>query len=209
MHQSEQSLNGPARARSIRGVRWMVVSLVLVVAGGAGCSGDDDDSVAEDTPAEVPTDVPVGTPAELPGVLEYDETDQDHVNEPVDYALSPPVGGNHFQVWQNCGFYTEPVLDEQAVHSLEHGAVWVTYNPELVDADDLTELAEVAGAQTHVLVSPYDHEAPMILTAWNRQQILETIDGEAVADFILQYQEGPQTPEPGAPCEGGAGEPED
>ncbi|MCA1688251.1 MAG: DUF3105 domain-containing protein, partial [Actinobacteria bacterium] len=54
-----------------------------------------------------------------------------HTEADVDYAQTPPAGGEHNPVWQNCGFYEEPVRDELAVHSLEHGAVWITYLPDL------------------------------------------------------------------------------
>ncbi len=217
MHQFDvRVVIGSVQTRSTGPLRRGVSMALIVLAGvGAGCSGDDDD-VGDRQPGVVSTPAqsddpapPVGTPAELPGVLEYNETDRNHVNEPVTYTLRPPVGGSHSPVWQNCGFYSDPVPEEQAVHALEHGAVWVTYNADLVAEDDLNELAEVAAVQTHVLVTPYDQDAPLILTAWNRQQILETIDGQALADFILEYQQGPQTPEPGAPCEGGVGDPAD
>jgi hypothetical protein len=47
----------------------------------------------------------------------------------------PPVGGIHSGIWQNCGIYDEPVLAKNAVHSMEHGAVWITYRPDLPAGD--------------------------------------------------------------------------
>jgi hypothetical protein len=57
-----------------------------------------------------------------------------HVGGNIDYDQDlgiPPAGGPHNPSWQNCGFYDELVRDENAVHSLEHGAVWITYQPDL------------------------------------------------------------------------------
>ncbi len=185
------------------GLKRGITALGIVVAI-AGCSGDDDSSTGE--PSSTAPPVASSAPAELPGVIEYFETSQDHVDESVDYAVSPPVGGAHFAVWQNCGFYDEPVVDEVAVHALEHGAVWLTYN-DSIDSDTREALIDLAAAQTHVLVSPYEHEAPLVMTAWNRQQVLAEVDGDAVVAFVELYQQGPQTPEPGAPCDGGEGQP--
>ncbi len=61
----------------------------------------------------------------------FHNLDYDHVKGSVDYMQSPPVGGDHASIWQNCGFYSEPVRNETAVHSMEHGAVWITYRPGL------------------------------------------------------------------------------
>ena len=77
-----------------------------------------------------------------------------HTSANVDYDQSPPVGGAHNPVWQNCGYYDKPVRDENAVHSLEHGAVWITYSPDLPQ-DQVTELQNTAQSQTYILVSPY------------------------------------------------------
>src|ERR1051325_4821995 len=54
-----------------------------------------------------------------------------HLAGKIDYQESPPVGGAHNVVWQNCGIYSTPIHNEHAVHSLEHGAVWITYRPDL------------------------------------------------------------------------------
>src|SRR5258707_76276 len=60
-----------------------------------------------------------------------------HVTKTVKYPMEPPVGGDHNPVWQNCNgdVYTKAINNMNAVHSLEHGAVWVTYNSKASDAD--------------------------------------------------------------------------
>ncbi len=126
-----------------------------------------------------------------------------HTSGDVDYEQSPPAGGEHNPVWQNCGYYDSPVRDETAVHSQEHGAVWVTYSPDLPQ-DQVTELRDIAESQSYVLVSPYpDLESPVVASAWGKQVSLDGADDPALENFIQAYQQGPQTPEPGAICTGG------
>ena len=130
-----------------------------------------------------------------------------HVEGDVDYPQSPPVGGKHNPVWQNCGFYDQPVADENAVHSLEHGAVWITYRPDLPQ-DQVDQLRDLAQSQTYVLVSPYpDLDSPVVASAWGKQVKLEGADDPDLERFVRAYRQGPQTPEPGAACTGGIGEP--
>jgi hypothetical protein len=130
-----------------------------------------------------------------------------HTEGDVDYAQTPPVGGEHNPVWQNCGFYDRPVTDEVAVHSLEHGAVWITYSPDLPQ-DQVDRLRDLAQSQTYVLVSPYpDLDSPVVASAWGKQVKLERADDADLERFVRAYSQGPQTPEPGAACTGGVGEP--
>ncbi len=120
-------------------------------------------------------------------------------------TLLPPTGGDHDPIVQNCGYYAEPVRSENVVHSLEHGAVWVTYRPGLDDAQVGT-LRDLAEANPYLLVSPFDDlAADVVATAWGVQVELDSAQDERLKPFLQRYLEGEQTPEPGAPCQGGIG----
>jgi hypothetical protein len=128
-----------------------------------------------------------------------------HTSGDVDYKQSPPVGGPHNPVWQNCGFYDKPVRDENAVHSLEHGAVWITYTPDLPQ-DQVNELEDITQRESYVLVSPYPDlpdDTPVVASAWGKQVGLDGAEDPDLQSFIQAYEQGPQTPEPGAVCSGG------
>lgn len=130
------------------------------------------------------------------------EVKSEHVETPVSYAQTPPVGGEHSSVWLNCGIYDEPVRNENAVHSLEHGAVWVTYQPSL-PADQVEALRESLPS-TYTILSPYeDLSSPVVASAWGKQLELTGAEDPRLAAFVKEYRQGPQTPEPGAACTGG------
>jgi hypothetical protein len=127
----------------------------------------------------------------------------EHTSSDVDYEQSPPAGGPHNPVWQNCGYYDQPVRDESAVHSLEHGAVWITYSPDLPQ-DQVTDLQNIAQSRSYILVSPYPGlDYPVVASAWGKQIALDGAGDPDLESFIKAYRIGPQTPEPGAVCTGG------
>lgn len=126
-----------------------------------------------------------------------------HTEEPVTYEQNPPAGGPHSSTWQNCGYYTAPVRNENAVHSLEHAAVWITYRPDL-PADQIENLRNRTEGTSFILTSPYpDLPAPIVASGWERQMMFESADDEALDAFIREYRQGSQAPELGATCSGG------
>ena len=137
------------------------------------------------------------------GVQTYDVGPAgDHTDGDVDYEQSPPAGGKHNPVWQNSGFYTEPVRNETAVHTLEHGAVWIAYSPDLPQ-DQRDSIRQMVEGQTCVLASPYeDLPSPVVASAWGKQLSLESADDPELERFIRAYRQGSETPEPGAACTG-------
>lgn len=137
----------------------------------------------------------------IEGVQTFSYQGGGHVEGEVDYAETPPAGGDHNAVWLNCGVYGQPVPNENAVHSLEHGAVWVTVDPDL-PADELGKLtAELP--TSYVVLSPYDGlPSPIVLSAWNAQLQVDDAADPRIAQFIEQYWQSSAAPEPGAPCSG-------
>jgi hypothetical protein len=130
-----------------------------------------------------------------------------HAEGPIGYTENPPIGGPHNPVWQNCGIYDRAVQNEYAVHSLEHGAIWITYDPSL-PADQVEALRNLARANALVLLSPYAGlPSPVVASAWAMQLQLPNPSDPRLAQFISRYQNGPLAPEPGATCSGGFGTP--
>lgn len=137
----------------------------------------------------------------IAGLRTYVDLTRGHVTTPVHYPQSPPVGGDHNPIPQTCGAYDRPVPNERAVHSLEHGAVWITYRPGLA-ADQVDRLRTLAD-QPYILVSPYPGlSAPVVATAWGRQVQLTSASDARLAKFIAAFRAGPQAPEQGSACEG-------
>jgi len=141
------------------------------------------------------------------GIMTFSGLARDHVNGPISYPQVPPVGGPHNPVWLNCGIYDQPVPNENAVHSLEHGAVWITYQPNL-SAADVAQLRSLVRGHAYVILSPYPGlPARVVASAWGAQLRATSADDPRLTQFIKTYEQGPQTPEPGAPCSGGRGVP--
>jgi hypothetical protein len=135
-------------------------------------------------------------------VAAEDELSRNHVEGAVDYPSVPPAGGDHNGAPQTCQVYTEAIAPEHAVHSLEHGAVWVTYNDSASDEDVEALTREVEGDQYRLMSPVPEQESPITLTAWGRTLEVDSADDERVDQFLEAYTNGPQTPEKGAACIG-------
>lgn len=145
---------------------------------------------------------------EIEGLARLAGVSRDHDNTVSYEGLDkPPPGGVHFDRWQNCGVYDEPIEVGHALHSLEHGAVWITYSPDL-SSDQISQLRDRAANQSFMLLSPFPGQSsPIVLTAWSVQLELDSVSDARLDEFIQRFRLGPTTPELGASCEGGVGQP--
>ena len=136
------------------------------------------------------------------GIQVSDDLERGHVQGEVDYPTPVPVGGPHNNVAQQCAVYEEEIAAEHAVHSLEHGAVWITYRPDL-PADQVAALSEQVEGNPYGLMSPQPGQTePILLRAWGRRLSVPNADDGRIGDFVRTYASGPQTPERGAACSG-------
>ena len=170
----------------------------------------------------------------IPGVTEYVTTGwpaashngpaaealaHDHVTGPVTYSVTPPVGGQHNATWMNCGIYDQPVPSERAVHNLEHGAVWITYQPSLPPsqvsqlrafADKQTMVPSAEGAASRYMdLTPYPGlPSPIVISSWGFQLKVRSPTDPRLQQFVNMFRASQKyTPEYGGACTGGVGTP--
>jgi hypothetical protein len=148
--------------------------------------------------------------AAIDGLVNYREENpdmltRDHQAGQLPYEVLPPVGGNHNGAWQNCqgNVFAEPIASEHAVHSLEHGAVWVTYRPDL-PADQVDTLAGLVDGNDKLFMSPFpDLDAPISLQAWGYQLKVDNASDDRINEFIRTLRVNASIEGPSARCDGG------
>jgi len=127
----------------------------------------------------------------------------------VAYDKFPPFGGPHDEVWADCNgrAYASAVRNENMVHPLEHGAVWVAYNPDQVTGDALTKLRTRVEGQTYIMMSPYPGlDRPISLQSWGHQLKVDNADDVRIDRFIRALRLNEYTyPEVGATCDADPG----
>jgi hypothetical protein len=145
----------------------------------------------------------------------FDPADQDRVHigggnisgPPLSaYPTTPPASGPHADVPLPAGVYDSLTLSElyRSIHSLEHGATVVWYDPA-APANDVARLIEfydrrlqdAAVGQDRVIVAPYDFPGDsagilpdgtqMALVAWHRLRTCASVDLAVAYDFTSQY----------------------
>ncbi|MEV8239728.1 DUF3105 domain-containing protein [Microbacterium testaceum] len=130
------------------------------------------------------------------------ENRSDHVQGAVTYEQTPPAGGPHNPYWLNCGVYTEPQQNENAVHSLEHGAIWITYNPDEIDQAGIDALKAVMPS-SYAILSPYPGlDTPVAVSGWNHQLKVDSPTDPRIGEFFTEYWRSQNVPEPNASCSG-------
>ena len=142
-----------------------------------------------------------------------------HVPGPVSYQVTPPVGGPHNGIWMNAGVYTVPVPSERAVHLMEHGAVWVTYRPDL-SADQVAALTAFVARQSmvpenasgtpqanrYLVMSPWASNqlpAPVVISSWGYQLRVDDPADPRLQAFVDTFRNSRKySPELGSPVDG-------
>lgn len=141
------------------------------------------------------------------GIEVYPATTNKTIRGPIEYDRSPPTNGDHDPLWQNCGVYERPIKDRHAVHSLDHGVVWITHQPDL--PENQTDELRSYGSEDNVIVSPYPgQDAPVTVTSWRVQLELEDANDPRLRQFVDGFRNSELAPLSGNRCALGVGNPQ-
>ncbi len=153
---------------------------------------------------QVNTKAKLSDPASIQGLVTRSYPAAQHTTGPVPYDASPPFGGMHDPTWADCTgtVYPLPIRNENAVHSLEHGAVWITYNPQIPN-DQLKTLFDLVNGVPYMMMSPFPNlDPPISLQAWGNQLFVNSATDPRVTQFVRALKQNPKTtPELGASCD--------
>lgn len=192
------------------GIDWMVVAAVVVVValiGGLAWylvprfldkrAEEEAAKIAPETVQEfVPTPQNPDPASRIPGIVKKYYPAATHTEKRVAYDQSPPFGGPHDAIWATCTgiVYPNPIRSENAVHALEHGAVWITYNPDTISSGDLDYLKNLVRGEQYLFMSPYPGlSSPLSLQSWGHQLKLESAHDPRVNQFITALRRNAMT----------------
>ena len=141
--------------------------------------------------------------AKITGVTYRVEGQHTHVEGHIKYDSVPPVGGDHSQYWADCTgtVYPKAIANENAVHMLEHGAVWITYNKDKLSAAQVKVLAKNVSGIDRMAMSPYPNlKTAVSLQSWGYQLFVNSPTDPRIAQFIKALKYNPKTTPEQATC---------
>jgi hypothetical protein len=192
-------------ASTVAVVLFAATVIIVVIAthkssNGGTSSTNGGQSVDKNNPYRQPA---LAAAMQIKGVTYTVEAQHTHVSGVIKYDSSPPIGGNHSQYWANCSgnVYDHQIANENAVHMLEHGAVWVTYNPATLPASEIPKLESYVTGQDRIAMSPYAGlKTPISLQAWGYQLFVNKATDPRIAQFIATLKFNPKTTPENASC---------
>src|SRR3989304_4285331 len=110
------------------------------------------------------------------------------------YNSNPPTSGWHYTNPADWGVNQKELADEQLIHNLEHGGIWISYSEKL-DGKSVDLLEKfVDGYSTKVILTPrVKNDSPIVVAAWNRLLKLDSFDEQKITEFIKAYKDkGPE-----------------
>lgn len=143
-----------------------------------------------------------GDPDLLKNVQAFPSEGTEHVSGGTQlvYNTNPPTSGRHYGTAAQAGFYVEPRPAGNLVHSLEHGAVVIYYDPAKLTDEIRQSLTRFVQAHrdpwASVIVVPHPNpDAAFVLTAWTKMLKLDQYDVPTIRAFLAEYLgRGPENP---------------
>lgn len=116
-------------------------------------------------------------------------------NPHLAYNSNPPTSGWHYNNPADEKFYNEELPDEQLVHNLEHGDIWIAYRPGI--SEDIKNQLRKFGNGKTITTARSKNEFDIALVAWGRLDAFNIenniLDENRIASFIKRYtNKGPE-----------------
>jgi Protein of unknown function (DUF3105) len=200
------------RAGIIAGVGLVIAAIVFFATQSGGKKATTQEQALLDQAAQAAVTAGCG---DVQTIAPYDPQSQDqaHIGVTADvptmppltsYPSQPPTSGPHNTSPLPSGVYFQPVPIDQAIHSLEHGAVIVWFAKD-ADANLVTEAQnffQQPEEQTKVIVSPYDYadqgdagQLPegkqMVIVSWHHMQACDSVSLPVAFQFVAHYRTNP------------------
>jgi Protein of unknown function (DUF3105) len=210
---SSSSVVAKSKASSINWITIGAVVAILLLVGGiftvVAVKAHNNKAAADAAAPYVPSATDPDPSTKIDGIYadtaKYKSAIHVSSTQRVAYDRFPPVGGPHDGTWAACNGVVYPVAmrDENMVHTLEHGSVWITYNPTKVAAGDVDILKGLVQGVDYMVMSPYPTlDQPISLQAWGHQLKVTSASDPRVKQFITALLRNPYNyPEVGATCE--------
>lgn len=171
---------------------WVGLVTFVIIGGGVWfvSSGSLEKDQTEDNRPQA-----VSSPVE--GTQDFDVASRTHIAQGTnsqDFNTNPPSSGQHWASPAEVGYYDSPLVDEQVVHNLEHGHVWLTFKPDVAQEikDKIKAIVE-ADSWKVVAASREANDSKFAYVAWGRVLKMEEFDENKVKDFIKTYRNrGPE-----------------
>ncbi len=130
--------------------------------------------------------------------IKFSNQGQEHISNGAahpDYNSNPPTSGWHYAKPADERFYDKELPDEQLIHNLEHGDIWIAYKPDL--SKEMTKQLKSFAGFMAIVTPRVKNDTDIALVAWGRLDKFNVengkLDKQRIRDFILRYQnKGPE-----------------
>lgn len=105
----------------------------------------------------------------------------------------PPTSGIHAGPVE-WSIYDTEIRDDQSLHNLEHGGIYVSYRPDL-PKDQIEKMKSLLFdpfsdpdfKPRKVMMAPRaSNKSPIVISSWQRSQELESYDKEVIKEYYLR-----------------------
>jgi hypothetical protein len=170
-----------ATIKKLRNVVFTITVLVVAIVGYR--------LVTRKTPEEIAFEQEIDVVSLEGKVEEFEIEGANHVSpgQSVSYNTNPPTSGSHWANPADWRFNDKELPDEQLVHNIEHGGIWITYKD--LDEVSINKLKSIAknNSNSVVITKREENDDPIVIASWGRMIRLSEVDEAMIQKYIDTY----------------------